>query len=895
MQPNRVPISPRVTSALGVAVQLVLSSWAAAACALALSTANSLWLTLLVSAAAGLLVSATLQRTLWWMNGVLDRLSQGQPTDGIPPRWHGPLAGLVASINGLAGRDREVYDLRRGLLQQTHEAAAQAERNRLARELHDSIKQQIFSIHMSAAAAQARAETDPDGAKAALADVRRSAQEAMVEMNALLQQLAPAPLEKVGLVQALRDQCEALGYRTGATVKVEIGTLPGDDRLPPGTQESLFRIAQEALSNIARHARAEQVGLSLGQDGEDAPLALRIQDNGQGFESEAADGGMGLTNIRQRVTALNGQFSVESRPGAGTTLQIRIPLVMPIDAQEELVDTKLDHTVNKVMLTGLIGGLALAAILIYPLYVLWPARFVDDWTLEGSSVLGLICQIASVALVIFTGYAAGRWSRVGRRGANIMAGAVAGTIAGLLAYYLIGAPAAGTAGSAPILSYGIRVPESEAYGLWMMAESIVNMAWWTYGALWAMLLAGTGLGAIGGILAPTLPAEEQRRSDLTTLSLVAVEGFMIAALVLGVNIAVYGLVESSLAKTASEIAPYHLTFPPMSVTLWSIGTPLLVEFFALTGLYTVCQRAVQAGRSREIVGGPVVTFLFAALSVGIGIVLISGAWPLTHPMSWARLVSALGHFIYAYLWGRLGVSVAAEEDLKLSRLNRRQVFILVGLILALIGMMVGLVTGFFGTDAGRIVAVAAGLLATGAVILRERHIYPQWVRPIVISSILVIAVAALMPSILVVLLLLVGSLGTIAVGRQMMSASEEAASLSRRTLHARWQALVGGLLGGVSMLGLIGLLGVSSALNLVLLIIPTIPFVAGDPGSAVRELPFETLSTLVQSNYVTHAWAVGIFIASALVLGGLTAVGFRLSMALLTRSATPKPPDVQAA
>jgi len=98
-------------------------------------------------------------------------------------------------------------EIRRGLLQQIGEAAAQEERNRLARDLHDSIKQQLFSINVGTAAAQERWERDPEGARKALADVRRSAREAMVEMQAMLHQLRPEALGTAGLIEALREQC----------------------------------------------------------------------------------------------------------------------------------------------------------------------------------------------------------------------------------------------------------------------------------------------------------------------------------------------------------------------------------------------------------------------------------------------------------------------------------------------------------------------------------------------------------------------------------------------------------------------------------------------------------------------------------------------------------------
>jgi signal transduction histidine kinase len=239
------------------------------------------------------------------------------------PWWKGwPLGGLLARIEALSGREQEVGALRTQWRRRIGEAAAQEERNKLARDLHDSIKQQLFSINVSAAAAQTRWEHDPDGARQAIADVRRSAQEAMVEMQALLQQLRPAPLENLGLVEALREQCEALGYRTGAQVTTEFGELPPDERLPPGAQESIFRVAQEALANIARHARATQVHVTILRSGD--RLVIEVRDNGVG--GARADTGLGLVGLADRVAAFDGQLRIESPPGGGTLVSATLPL-----------------------------------------------------------------------------------------------------------------------------------------------------------------------------------------------------------------------------------------------------------------------------------------------------------------------------------------------------------------------------------------------------------------------------------------------------------------------------------------------------------------------------------------------------------------------------------------
>ncbi|HEX4961465.1 MAG TPA: sensor histidine kinase [Thermoanaerobaculia bacterium] len=235
-------------------------------------------------------------------------------------------AEITAEIEALKIPD----EIRQGLLQQIGEAAAQEERNRLARDLHDSIKQQLFSINVGTATAQERWERDPEGARKALADVRRSAREAMVEMQAMLHQLRPEALGTAGLIEALREQCEALGYRTGAEVTLEIGEPIPDDRMPPGAQETLFRIGQEMLANVARHARAQYVRLWLGRQAEE--VIMRIEDDGQGFDPAAQVSGMGLKNLKDRANSLQGKLEVASAPGAGAALTVRLPLISPPQA-----------------------------------------------------------------------------------------------------------------------------------------------------------------------------------------------------------------------------------------------------------------------------------------------------------------------------------------------------------------------------------------------------------------------------------------------------------------------------------------------------------------------------------------------------------------------------------
>lgn len=202
-------------------------------------------------------------------------------------------------------------------------AASQEERNRLARDLHDSIKQQIFVIQTAAATVQARFDHDAAGARQAVQQVRDSAREAMTEMEAMLDQLRAAPLENVGLVEALKKQCEALGFRTGGRVEFEAGKLPPNETLAPGAQQAVFRAAQEALANIGRHARASNVLVALGSAG--ARLELRIQDDGIGFDPNETFRGTGIANMRERAKEFGGIFELASRPGGGTSVSFSVP------------------------------------------------------------------------------------------------------------------------------------------------------------------------------------------------------------------------------------------------------------------------------------------------------------------------------------------------------------------------------------------------------------------------------------------------------------------------------------------------------------------------------------------------------------------------------------------
>ncbi|MBN1312213.1 MAG: sensor histidine kinase [Anaerolineae bacterium] len=559
-------------------------------------TLGRVGLAMLFAALVGIVLTVNLQSAITAVYAAVMRLNSGL---SVPPlrAWRiDPLSPVIAQVNRLARRD--VGSLRETLLAQTREAAIQEERNRLARELHDSIKQQVFSIGVSAAAVDVQWERDPAAAQAALADARQSVREVMVEMNALLQHLSPAPLEKVGLIQALREQMEALGYRTGAQVQVEIGDLPEDERLPTGAQEAIFRIAQEALSNVARHARAQSVTLRLHEQADQ--IHLYIEDDGQGFDAGHVAGGMGLGNIRGRAGALEGRVAIASAPGSGTGLHVTIPLIDANVLQEEAMN-KINHFYNKLFLAGAAGGLVVTAALYIPLYVLLPGQYIDDW-MQVPALLGPLCWLAAAGLLVGTGYLAARWVKAGSRWQASLIGALAGSVAVLIAFVGLGAGAAGVLGARPILDWGYRPANDHLHLMQIGVDSLLGMMVWNYRVLWASILAGVGLGALGGMVFG--PVENQPDNDnllrgarlLLNLALVG------ASTALTIHIPMLTRAEPVVRQVWQIVvdAPDRpLNFEPAVVTLWPIGSSLAAFVLALGARYVIQwadARSEDAGR-----------------------------------------------------------------------------------------------------------------------------------------------------------------------------------------------------------------------------------------------------------------------------------------------------------
>jgi signal transduction histidine kinase len=297
-------------------------------------------------------------------------------------------------------RMRDLSEQQSALIAQLREAAIQEERNRLARDLHDTIKQQLFSINVAAATAQSLLHHNPEAIVQHIQHVRDLSQAAMAEMKALLTQLRPQPLATVGLIEAIRDQLEALRFRAEVTTELHYDVLPDEGRLPLGAQETIFRVVQEALSNVARHARARhtQVALTCETTNGSEVLRVCITDDGQGFDPATTPSGMGLTNMRTRIEAIGGTLAVRSTPNAGTTVCFRIPLLeLEADKEKErrMKEENLQHVYVAGGLTALTGTAFVLAL--FPLLIA-----ITGSGLSYLAGFGIVGAIAGVPLAFAT-------------------------------------------------------------------------------------------------------------------------------------------------------------------------------------------------------------------------------------------------------------------------------------------------------------------------------------------------------------------------------------------------------------------------------------------------------------------------------------------------------------
>lgn len=260
-------------------------------------------------------VSGHIRKTMWLLAGIAILSALGIA-----------LSGWLLNIS-----EHRVADAKLKHLAQRVVRSQEEERARLSRDLHDGISQWLVSIKLQIEAAVIRLTGSPDQAIAARVALERTAlqiNDVLGEVRRISQDLRPAILDDLGLAAALEHLCQERSSHSHTPIRFK--AMPDDDTLPKGANTVLFRIAQEALTNIARHAQASEISMTLQREAQS--LILEISDNGVGFDLEKINNnpqrGIGLRNMAERLEAVDGQLALRSS-AAGTTVTARIPY--PLD------------------------------------------------------------------------------------------------------------------------------------------------------------------------------------------------------------------------------------------------------------------------------------------------------------------------------------------------------------------------------------------------------------------------------------------------------------------------------------------------------------------------------------------------------------------------------------
>jgi signal transduction histidine kinase len=260
----------------------------------------------------GLLASRRLIRRVRRLEQATVAVADGDYTVALPVSGRDEVGRLEANFTTMT---RQLGSALAAERQRASGDARAAERARIAREIHDAISQHLFDMRMIAAGMR---RADPDH-QPALA-IERISEEALRDMQVLLIELRPASLYGAGLAPALAEICAAYRDRLGVTVDASLD----DVTVPAPVEHALLRITQEACANAVRHGHARRLAVSLAR--QDGHAVLAVTDTGTGFDPAAPHAGSGLAHIRDRVAELGGTVDIDSAPGRGAALTVRLPV-----------------------------------------------------------------------------------------------------------------------------------------------------------------------------------------------------------------------------------------------------------------------------------------------------------------------------------------------------------------------------------------------------------------------------------------------------------------------------------------------------------------------------------------------------------------------------------------
>jgi two-component system sensor histidine kinase UhpB len=195
--------------------------------------------------------------------------------------------------------------------------AQEEERARVARDLHDEVNQSLTGLLLRLEAAREAASPELE---AELAEIKALAGQAMRELLSLARQLRPTALDDLGLVAAIAGQVEQVGH---GEIEAELAADDEFSDLDDDVQLVVYRVAQEAITNAARHSEAMRIAVSLRHSG--GGVELKVADDGRGFAFEQSERGLGIGGMRERALLIGGELTIESRPGHGTTVRLAVP------------------------------------------------------------------------------------------------------------------------------------------------------------------------------------------------------------------------------------------------------------------------------------------------------------------------------------------------------------------------------------------------------------------------------------------------------------------------------------------------------------------------------------------------------------------------------------------
>jgi ligand-binding sensor domain-containing protein/signal transduction histidine kinase len=254
----------------------------------------------------------------WWFRGIAAVLLVGSVAGGVGLRTRSIRAHNQELERQVRARTAEIERL----YVQTKELAVIEERNRLARDLHDSAKQKAFAALAQMGAANSQMRIEPSRALVSIREAETLVYEVIEELTFLIQEMYPVALKEKGLASVLREYMYEWESRNEIYVDFHIY---GERRLPLKLEQSLYRIIQEALANVARHSHAQRVEVVVTYSA--GEISICIADNGQGFDLSSRSAGVGLRSMQERISMVGGTLQIESKPGQGTRVSASAPIV----------------------------------------------------------------------------------------------------------------------------------------------------------------------------------------------------------------------------------------------------------------------------------------------------------------------------------------------------------------------------------------------------------------------------------------------------------------------------------------------------------------------------------------------------------------------------------------